>query len=57
MEKKCSNCGSLFECEEDEQSCWCSSFPKFSRGELKKEMDCMCKKCLKQMYFDRLFRS
>ena len=57
MEKKCSKCGNSFECQQDEPSCWCSTYQKIPETDLNKDLDCLCKECLRQMYFDRLFQS
>ena len=57
MKKKCSKCDNLLDCQQDEPSCWCSAYPKFTTHDLDKELDCVCKECLRQMYFDRLFPS
>ena len=57
MKKKCPKCDNLFDCQQDEPSCWCSSYPKFTTHNLDEELDCVCKECLRQMYFERLFPS
>jgi len=49
LEKKCSECGSLFTCEEDTGTCWCASLPKLSKDEID-DGDCVCKKCLLKKY-------
>ena len=56
MEKKCSECGSPFICEEDEVACWCASLPKLSKDQLN-DSDCMCKKCLLRQYRKKLFKT
>ena len=52
MEKKCSECGSLFACEND-VTCWCSTFPNLPKKEFD-DNDCMCKKCLLKKYRKKL---
>ncbi|RZD33593.1 MAG: DUF1289 domain-containing protein, partial [Thaumarchaeota archaeon] len=49
MEKKCSECGSSFICEEDAVTCWCASLPKLSKEQIN-DGDCMCKNCLLKKY-------
>jgi len=34
LEKECSECGSLFICEEDSGTCWCASLPKLSKEQI-----------------------
>ena len=48
MEKKCSNCGSNFLCE-DSITCWCASFPKLSKEQIDQK-DCLCRQCLLTRY-------
>ena len=55
MEKKCSECGSLFICEEDAVSCWCTSLPKLSKDQISAG-DCMCKKCLLKKYSKKILK-
>ena len=54
LEKKCSKCGSLFDCESD-AICWCSTFPKLTKEEID-ETDCMCKQCLLEKYRKKLMK-
>ena len=56
MEKKCSECGSSFTCEEDATTCWCASLPKLSKDEIS-DGDCMCKNCLQKKYRKRLLKT
>ena len=49
MEKICSECGTCFECKQDESICWCSSYPKLTQDQLDGGKDCMCKECLKRV--------
>ena len=53
LEKKCSECGSSFICEEDAVACWCASLPKLSKEQIN-DNDCMCKKCLLKKYRKKL---
>jgi len=54
LEKKCSECGSLFTCESD-VTCWCNTFPKLTKKELD-DNDCMCKECLLEKYRKKLMK-
>ena len=54
LEKKCSKCESLFDCESD-ATCWCSTFPKLTKEEID-ETDCMCKRCLLEKYRKKLMK-
>ena len=56
MEKKCSECGSLFTCEEDTGTCWCASLPKLSKDQIN-DGDCMCKNCLLKKYKKKLLKT
>ena len=56
LEKKCSECGSSFTCEEDATTCWCASLPKLSKDEIG-DGDCMCKNCLQKKYRKRLLKT
>ena len=56
MEKKCSECGSSFTCEEDDVSCWCASLPKLSKDQISDDDDCMCKKCLLKKYKKKILK-
>ena len=55
FEKKCSECGSSFTCEEDTVSCWCTSLPKLSKEQISDD-DCMCKKCLLKKYSKKILK-
>jgi len=57
LEKVCSKCGNAFECDEDKDTCWCSSYPKLTSDKIDELKDCMCKNCLKKNYFAKLFPS
>ena len=57
MEKKCSECGNSFTCEEDAITCWCASLPKLSKDQITDDDDCMCKKCLLGKYRKKLFKT
>ena len=54
LEKKCSECGNLFACEND-VTCWCSTFPNLPKKELD-DNDCMCKGCLLKKYRKNLMK-
>ncbi len=56
LEKNCSECGSLFICEEDAVTCWCASLPKLSKDQIN-DGDCMCKKCLLKKYRKKLMKA
>ena len=56
LEKKCSECGSLFTCEEDTGTCWCASLPKLSKDEID-DGDCMCKNCLLKEYRKKILKT
>jgi hypothetical protein len=55
LEKKCSECGNSFICEEDAVSCWCASLPKLSKDQISGG-DCMCKKCLLKKYSKKILK-
>ena len=55
LEKKCSECGSQFTCEEDIVSCWCASLPKLSKDQIS-DGDCVCKKCLLKKYGKKILK-
>jgi len=55
LEKKCSECGSSFICEND-TTCWCFSSPKLSKEQIT-DGDCICKKCLLKKYKQKLFQT
>ena len=56
LEKKCTECESLFICEEDAVTCWCASLPKLSKDEID-DGDCVCKKCLLKKYRKKLLKT
>ena len=56
LEKKCSECGSSFICEEDANTCWCASLPKLSKDEISDD-DCVCKNCLSKKYREKLLKT
>jgi len=56
LEKKCSECGSSFICEEDANTCWCASLPKLSKDEISDD-DCLCKNCLSKKYREKLLKT
>jgi len=55
-EKKCSECGSLFTCEEDISTCWCASLPKLSKEQIS-DGDCICKNCLLKKYRKKILKT
>ena len=55
LEKKCSECGSSFTCEEDAATCWCTSLPKLSKDQIS-DGDCMCKNCLSKKYREKILK-
>jgi len=56
LEKKCSECGSSFICEEDAVACWCASLPKLSKDEID-DGDCVCKKSLLKKYKKKILKT
>jgi len=56
LEKKCSECGSSFICEEDANTCWCASLPKLSKDQIN-DSDCLCKNCLSKKYREKLLKT
>jgi len=55
MEEKCPKCGNLFDCQKDEDSCWCSTYTPLKKEQIVEGIDCFCKNCLKRVYFEKLF--
>jgi len=56
LEKKCSECGNPFVCEEDADTCWCASLPKLSKEQIN-DGDCMCKNCLLKKYREKILKT
>ena len=56
MEKKCSECRNPFVCEEDADTCWCTSLPKLSKDQIN-DGDCMCKNCLLKKYRKKILKT
>ena len=54
LEKKCSECGISFTCEND-TTCWCTDFPKLRKEQIN-DGDCMCKRCLLKKYRKKLLK-
>lgn len=53
MEKKCSICNVIFECD-NSNSCWCMKFPKLTIEDID-DSECVCKKCLLKKYEKKLW--
>jgi len=54
MNKKCSECGNSFSCDND-LTCWCTNFPKLDKASID-EKDCLCKICLLKKYRKKLLK-
>jgi len=54
MIKNCQSCNLEFECKES-IFCWCFQEPGLKNDEIEYD-DCVCKKCLRLQYRERLLR-